>query len=152
VPGPMPADLNFFVHLEGPSYRAAMDHIPGDWMYPADRWRPGDIVEDRVLIQLPVELGPGDYDVYLGAYRRSTGARLAVIDGKTDGTDRLRLGRLHVKRLLPLVHQLIPPTRIAQQRRHPDRIPQPGGPDESGAGKIPISSAAAQAGPRERSR
>jgi hypothetical protein len=123
VPGPMARDLDFFVDIERPGYRSHSEHVPGDSMYPADRWRPGDIIEDRVLIQLPIEMKPGDYQVYFGASHRS-GARLAVLDGSRDGEDRLRLGPLHVKTLVPFVHQLIPPTRVAEQRRHPERIPQ----------------------------
>jgi hypothetical protein len=91
---------------------------------PADRWRPGDIVDDRVLVQLPVEMKPGDYQIYVGVSRHTTGARLAVFDGPGDGANRLRLEPLHVKTLVPMVHQLIPRTRVAEQRRHPERMPQ----------------------------
>jgi hypothetical protein len=124
VPGPLPADLNFFVHVEREGYRATLDHIPGDWMYPADRWRPGDIVEDRVLFQLPIEMPPGDYRVFIGAYRRSTGDRYGVTQGPNDGTDRIRLGGFRVNRLYPFIHQLIPPTRVEVQRHHAERIPR----------------------------
>jgi hypothetical protein len=123
VPGPMAKELDFFVDLERPGYLSHSEHVPGDWMYPADRWRPGDIVEDRVLVQLPVEMKPGDYQVYVGVSRHTTGARLAVLDGPGDGANRLRLGPLHVKTLVPMIHQLIPPPRVAEQRRHPERIP-----------------------------
>jgi arabinofuranosyltransferase len=125
APGPMAPDLSFRVQIEHSGYQTTTDHLPGDWMYPADRWRPGDVVEDRVLIQLPVDMEPGEYQVYLDVYRRSTAERLPVLEGRADGAGRIDLGRLHVKRLLPLVHQLIPPTSVGQQRRHPDRVPQP---------------------------
>jgi hypothetical protein len=123
APGPLPPDTTIFVHVDRPDYRATMDHLPGDWMYPADRWRSGDIVEDRVLFQLPVGMPPGTYRVFLGIYRRSTGERLHVVTGDNDGTDRIPLGELRVRPLRPVLDQLIPPTNIEVQRRYPERIP-----------------------------
>jgi hypothetical protein len=123
LPGAMEHDLYFFVHLTRHDFQLPADHVPGDWMYPADRWQPGEILEDRTLIQLPpFTVTPGTYEVFLGVYRRSTGKRLAVLDGPSDGQDRLRLGTLVVKPLLPLVQQLIPPTRVDVMRAHAERI------------------------------
>ncbi|MBI5515723.1 MAG: hypothetical protein HY909_18215 [Deltaproteobacteria bacterium] len=126
APGPLPADTTVFIHVDRPDYRATMDHPPGDWMYPADRWRAGDIVEDRVLFQLPIGMPPGTYNVFIGLYRRATGERLHVTSGANDGTDRIPLGTLSVRALRPVLDQLIPPTRVEVQRRYPERIP--GGP------------------------
>jgi hypothetical protein len=92
-------------------------------MYPADRWKAGQILEDRTLFQLPpFTITPGTYQVYLGAYRRSTGQRLKVLEGPNDGSDRILLGTLEVTRLHPLIEQLIPPTHVDVMRRYPDRI------------------------------
>jgi arabinofuranosyltransferase len=124
VPGAMEKDLTFFVHVVHPGFQAPLDHPPGDWMYPADRWRPGDIIEDRVLFQLPLTMRPGTYEVYLGIYRRSTGERLKIIDGPADG--RMLVGTFEVKRLYPVIHQLIPPTVPEVMRKYPDRIPDHG--------------------------
>lgn len=123
LPGAMDHDLYFFVHLTKPGFQMPADHVPGDWMYPADRWQPGETLEDRTLIQLPpFTVTPGTYDVYLGVYRRSTGQRIAVVDGPNDGSDRVRLGTVVVKPLLPMIEQLIPPTRVDVMRKHPERI------------------------------
>ena len=123
LPGPMPHDIMFFVHVTAPGFQAPGDHIPGDWMYPGDRWHAGEILEDRTLFQLPpFTMKPGTYSVYLGAYRMSTGERLKVVEGPNDGQDRVLLGTFDVKTLYPLIHQLIPPTRVDIMRKYPDRI------------------------------
>jgi hypothetical protein len=123
LPGPMPKDTYFFIHLSRPGQQIPGDHVPGDWMYPADRWQPGEILEDRTLMQFPpFVVKPGTYDVYLGVYRRSSSSRLAVLEGPNDGQNRIKLGTIEVTTLWPLVQQLIPPTRIDTMRRYPDRI------------------------------
>jgi arabinofuranosyltransferase len=123
LPGPMPPDLTFFVHVTANGSQVPADHVPGDWMYPADRWRAGQILEDRILFQLPPEaMQAGDYRVYIGAYRRSTGERLAIVTGASDGGRRVLVGDLHVKPLRPLLHALIPRTDVAAMRAHPERI------------------------------
>ncbi|GAC1351557.1 MAG: hypothetical protein NVSMB1_05730 [Polyangiales bacterium] len=126
VPGPMPSDTTFFVHVNKPSggaFQGSVDHLPGDSMYPADRFKPGQIIEDRVLFQLPITMTPGDYEVNMGVYRRTTFERAAVINGAPD--QRIRVGTFHVNRLYPIVHQLIPPTKIDVQRKYPERIVGP---------------------------
>ena len=123
APGPMDKDLVFFVHVTKEGFQAPADHTPGDWMYPADRWRAGDIIEDRILFQLPpFTMKPGIYKVYMGVYRRSTNERLQVIEGPNDGQNRILIGTFTVKPLYPIIHQLIPPTRVDVMRKYPDRI------------------------------
>ncbi len=123
LPGPMPKDTYFFVHLTKAGSQTPSDHVPGDWMYPADRWQPGEILEDRTLMQFPpFVIKPGTYDVYLGVYRRTAGTRLAVLEGPNDGQNRIKLGSIEVTTLWPLVQQLIPPTHLDTMRRYPDRI------------------------------
>jgi len=58
----------------------------------------------------------------VGSYVRSTGKRLKVLSGPSDGDDRIPLGTLEVKPLEPIIHQLIPPTRVDVMRKYPDRI------------------------------
>jgi hypothetical protein len=123
LPGPMPRDLYFFVHLTRPGKQVPSDHVPGDWMYPADRWQAGQTLEDRTLLQMPpFTITAGKYEVMVGAYVRSTGKRLKVLSGASDGEDRIPLGTLEVKPLEPIVDQLIPPTRIDVMRKYPERI------------------------------
>jgi hypothetical protein len=123
LPGPMPKDLYFFIHVTNDAMQVPADHIPGDWMYPADRWVKGEILEDRTLFQLPpMVMKPGHYKVYLGVYRRSTGERVPVLAGPPHADNRIPIGSFEAKPLLPLVHQLIPPTRVEVMRKYPDRI------------------------------
>jgi hypothetical protein len=123
LPGPMPHDTYFFVHVTKEGFQAPGDHVPGDWMYPADRWKAGEILEDRTLFQLPpFTMPPGTYKVYIGVYERSTGKRLKVVSGPADAEGRVLLGSFEAKTLYPLIHQLIPPTRVDVMRKYPDRI------------------------------
>ena len=126
VPGPMPEDTLFFLHVNNASgdkpFQAQLDHPPGDWMYPANRWKPGQIIEDRVLFQLPVGMKVGDYDVNIGVYRRSTGERLKIINPPTLPDGRIKVGSFLSRRFWPVFHQLIPPTDLAVMRKYPDRI------------------------------
>jgi hypothetical protein len=118
----MPKDTWFFLHVENDQQRVPYDSLPGDWMYPADRWKPGQIIEHRTLFQVPPDMKPGRYRVMAGVYQRSMGQRLAITKGPNDGQQRLELGPLEITPLRPPFDSLIKPTDIAEQRRHADRI------------------------------
>jgi hypothetical protein len=122
VPGPLPADTWFFVHVENDKRRVPYDSLPGDFMYPADRWKPGQIIEHRTLFQVPPDLATGTYRVMAGVYRKGTGERLAITSGPNDGQNRVSLGDLTIERLNPPFHSLIKPTVVDEQRKYPDRI------------------------------
>lgn len=121
VPGPMPADTWFFFHVEKEGRRVPFDTLPGDFLYPANRWQPGQILEHRVLFQVPPDLPAGTYTVYMGVYRRSSGQRLNVL-GEHDGEHRVRLGELTIAPLNPPWDSLIKPTDIELLRKYPERI------------------------------
>jgi poly-gamma-glutamate capsule biosynthesis protein CapA/YwtB (metallophosphatase superfamily) len=71
----------------------AGEHEPGDWSYPTNRWRPGDIVMDAFDIRPFPDVPPGIYEVFAGFWRPDTRARLQVLDpSRNDGADRVRLG------------------------------------------------------------
>ncbi|MCA9517444.1 MAG: hypothetical protein KC635_21030, partial [Myxococcales bacterium] len=122
VAGPLEPDIYVFHHVENESYRLPYDAIPGDWMWPANRWRAGDIIEHRVLVQVPPGMNAGEYKVFVGLYRRSTGERLAVEQGPNDGQNRIPIGQVEITTLLPPFDQSIEPTDIEKQRHHPERI------------------------------
>ncbi len=121
LPGPLGKDVLFFLHVAKEGYQAPMDHVPGDSMYPADRWQKGQILEDRVLFQLPINMKPGTYSVYIGAYRKN-GDRFKVLTGPNDGQHRVLVGTIEVRPLRPFFHQLIPPTVPEKMRKYPERI------------------------------
>ncbi|MCO4760088.1 MAG: hypothetical protein KC502_01180 [Myxococcales bacterium] len=111
-----------FVHIEGAGGRHPADHVPGDFMWPADRWQKGQIIEDRTLVQLPPTLRPGTYDVWIGLYRRSNGERLKVTQGAHDGQHRIKVGQLQINAQRPFIDHLIRPTQLSIDRKYPERI------------------------------
>ncbi len=60
-----------FVHLVDVSSRflAGSDHQPGGDFYPTDLWRPGEILRDEHLIEIPADAPPGSYGLLVGMYR-----------------------------------------------------------------------------------
>lgn len=90
---------NVFVHLvDGEGQLVTQnDSMPVGGARPTNRWGDGEIVVDRRGLSLPVDLSPGEYDLWAGMYLGETGERLAVAgsDGQSLG-DRVRLGALTV--------------------------------------------------------
>ena len=124
VPGRRSRDLLIFVHLDRrgqPASRTSLDHPAGDWLYPADRWRPGQVIEDRVLVQLPVGLVPGTYDVRVGMFDRRTGDRVGFGEGEGGGDRRIDLGHLEVRPMRNALDSLIPRTDPVEQRHRMPR-------------------------------
>lgn len=68
-------DLTMFVHVEDEAgiIVAQTDRPPAG--YPTTEWQPGEIVVDRVMVTLPVDLAPGIYSVTTGFYHLPTLAR-----------------------------------------------------------------------------
>jgi len=131
VPGPMDLDTTIFFHVERAAnpdkpdqkaYRQPFDTVPGDWMYPANRWQPGQIIEHRVLFQIPWDMPLGDFKVMAGVYHKKSGQRVKVTAGPTDGQDRLDLGTLTITPLNPPWDELIPRTVPSVMRKYPERI------------------------------
>ncbi len=124
VPGQRSSNLLFFIHLVGrdpPHIRTSLDHPAGDWLYPANRWEPGQTIEDRVLVQIPVGLPPGTYDVHVGMFNRRTGARVPITEGVDAGDHRIFLGALEVRPMRHPLDPLIPRTDPDEQRRRMPR-------------------------------
>ncbi|MCC6621622.1 MAG: hypothetical protein IT385_10235 [Deltaproteobacteria bacterium] len=121
-PGPLEPDVWFCLHVENAKFRTPFDSIPGDFMYPANRWQKGQILEHRVLFQIPAEMPPGTYKVYLGVYRRQGGERFRVLEGPNDGEQRILIGELEIESLNPPFDFLIRPNYPEEQRKYPERI------------------------------
>jgi hypothetical protein len=97
---PMDARYKIFVHLVGEGgpadIRAQADVYPH---LPTTAWTPDEYLYDRVMLELPGDLAPGEYALLLGLYDGATGQRLPVLDaaGKALGDSLLlkqvRLGK-----------------------------------------------------------
>lgn len=71
----------------------AGEHEPGDWSYPTNRWRPGEIVEDRFDVRPFPDVPPGTYELFVGLWRPDTRVRLRPQDeARGDRGRRVRLG------------------------------------------------------------
>jgi 4-amino-4-deoxy-L-arabinose transferase-like glycosyltransferase len=78
---PIAADHTFFVHLRAPNeVLAAQDGDSGDGFYPLKLWRPGDVILDERLIEVPPQADRVQLLIELGVYDRVTGQRVKVID------------------------------------------------------------------------
>lgn len=75
-------DYTVFVHIYNASNKilAQSDGYPIGEMFPIQRWRPGDHVEDHRCVVLPPGAPPGDYRVVVGVYDRQNGERALAVD------------------------------------------------------------------------
>ena len=78
-------DYTVFVHLLGPynpstggPVWAQDDTYPVQGGHPTSRWLPGQVVPDRHPLDLPAGMPAGTYQIEVGLYDASTGARVPV--------------------------------------------------------------------------
>jgi hypothetical protein len=55
------------------------DDFPAFGSYPMSEWQPGEVVADRIRIEVPADIPPGVYHVFIGMYDPSTGERLPLL-------------------------------------------------------------------------
>jgi hypothetical protein len=74
-------DYAVFVHLvdQGSKLWGQGDGVPVGGMYPTSAWLPGQLVEDRHVIQIDPALPPGSYQVLVGLYDPATLKRLEAV-------------------------------------------------------------------------
>jgi hypothetical protein len=74
-------DYTVFVHLvdQGGKLWGQGDSIPVRGMYPTSAWLPGQLVEDRHVIQVAPGVPPGSYRVLVGLYDPATLERLEAV-------------------------------------------------------------------------
>jgi hypothetical protein len=48
---------------KGERYRFRVDHNPVNGVYPPYRWRPGEVIEDEIVVRVPTDVAPGRYDI-----------------------------------------------------------------------------------------
>ncbi|HUS71044.1 MAG TPA: glycosyltransferase family 39 protein [Anaerolineae bacterium] len=75
-------DYTVFTHLADAEGRiwAQDDSYPVDGDYPTSFWSVGEVVRDQYELVLPSDVPAGDYEIEVGLYLVSSGARLPVLD------------------------------------------------------------------------
>ncbi|NDJ59685.1 MAG: hypothetical protein GYB67_01090, partial [Chloroflexi bacterium] len=83
-----PDDWSLFVHLTHqpphgePDTVVVSDGTPRAGAYPTWAWSPGEQINDRLPLDLPPDVPPGEYTLTVGFYRPDTGERMPVtLDG-----------------------------------------------------------------------
>lgn len=77
--------------------RSQVDSEPVYWAYPTDQWQAGEVVADRVRLQVPSDAQAGTYALFVGMYSQATGERLpAWSAGARLAADRVALTTFEV--------------------------------------------------------
>jgi hypothetical protein len=73
-----------FLHLLGPDGQlvAQSDGEPANWTRATTGWRPGEVVLDARVVDIPPDAPPGEYTLAAGLYNPDDGARLTAVDGR----------------------------------------------------------------------
>ena len=75
------ADQTFFVHLlKVNQVLTSQDGDSGDGFYPLRLWRPGDVIIDERIIDVPPQADRAQLLIELGVYDRATNRRVNVIE------------------------------------------------------------------------
>jgi uncharacterized membrane protein len=96
----MALDYTVFVHMVGADGgRVAQDDAQPWWEVPlpTSSWQPGEVLRDRHVLSLPVDLPPGTYHLQVGAYYWQTGERLPTFVDGTAAGDSITLGTVEVE-------------------------------------------------------
>jgi hypothetical protein len=99
VTGKLPPNWKVFVHFDAPAYRVIGDHPPLDGKFATQYWSVGDYIVDEFEVEVPRMTTPaGRYTAYMGFWPGGNSEkRLKITEGPNDGSDRVRLGVLHIK-------------------------------------------------------
>ncbi len=82
-------DYHLFVHLVNQGGRLWAQQ---DSLKTASGWQPGEEVDDKQAMLLPLDIPPGQYQMVVGFYLLESGQRLTLADGQ----DSLRLASIEV--------------------------------------------------------
>jgi hypothetical protein len=77
---PPARDYTVFVHVVGPDGQmmGQWDQTPAAGKAPTSGWAPGQMIADEYRVPVQAQAGAGPYQVYVGMYDPTTGARLDV--------------------------------------------------------------------------
>lgn len=95
VLGPLGADWEAFIHIDGSRKRHNGDHKPLGGKYPMTYWLRDDVVMDDHEFVLEPNFTPGNYTIFFGFFTGDT--RLKVKTGAHDGDNRINGGVLVVQ-------------------------------------------------------
>ncbi len=76
---------------------AGWDGQPGNGQAPTLLWLPGELVPDRVTLNLPPDLPPGDYAVVVGMYRAEDLARALTLDAAGRPVAEVQVGTVRLE-------------------------------------------------------
>nr|MBC7244753.1 glycosyltransferase family 39 protein [Chloroflexota bacterium] len=79
---PISESYTVFTHVQRLEARTQHDGYPANDSRPTYTWRPGEVIEDRHMIEIPSWLPPGEYNLIVGLYNRFVEGmpRLGVLD------------------------------------------------------------------------
>ncbi len=95
---PLP-NLRVFVHFTDAAGKVVyqQDHWPQAGRFPTTKWARGDTVEERYILALPGSLPAARYQIRLGWFDPTGGARLPVLNqSPLDEKDRVRVAEIDV--------------------------------------------------------
>jgi len=95
VLAPVTTEWEAFVHIDGYHRRHNGDHKPLSGKYAMSLWLPGDVLVDDSDFKLEPNFTPGTYGIYFGLFVGDT--RLKVLNGPSDGENRINGGELRVQ-------------------------------------------------------
>lgn len=78
---------------------AQLDNEPVGGTRATTTWKPGETIDDRYGLQVPVGAPPGEYEIEVGMYDPGSGARVPVVDWQQQSVkeNRVLLGVVRVK-------------------------------------------------------
>ena len=79
---------------------------PFDDQFPMQRWPDGETLTQTLVLQLPVDVRPGLYDLQLGLYFVGSGAPLAFKSAEGVADDVIHLGKIKIALPLVTTHEL----------------------------------------------
>ena len=90
-------DYTIFVQLRDAAQNtlASADHQPYNWLVPTSKWPAGAVLQETSWLELPPDIPPGVYHIYVGLYSPDTFERLPIINDSS-GENALILGPLDV--------------------------------------------------------
>jgi len=95
---PLETDYTIFVQLRNAAQTvlASADHQPYLGLVPTSTWPKGAVIQETTWLQLPLDIPPGSYNLYIGWYNPHDLQRLPLAND-TSGENALILGPLMIQ-------------------------------------------------------